>query len=96
METLLLLQIISAFFIIYLIGLYVYRLYFDPLAKFPGLKLAAASLWYEFYYDVIKKGQYTFEIAKMHKKYGKIVTSKLGKKIPWLSVRRPNHQNQSL
>ena len=52
------------------IGLAVYRLYFHPLAKFPGRKLAAVTLWYEFYYDVIKRGQYTFEIQKMHEEYG--------------------------
>ena len=47
-----------------------YRLYFHPLAKFPGPKLAAATLWYEFYYDCILFGQYTFKIGRMHEKYG--------------------------
>ncbi len=28
---------------------------------------------YEFYYDVILKGQYTFEIGRMHKLYGPII-----------------------
>lgn len=55
---------------VYVSGLYLYRVFFDPLSKFPGPKLAAASLWYEFYYDVVKKGRYTWEIAKMHDKYG--------------------------
>ncbi|KAL8744897.1 MAG: hypothetical protein Q9184_007940, partial [Pyrenodesmia sp. 2 TL-2023] len=36
-------------------------------------KLAAATLWYEFYFDVICKGRYTWEIGKMHKKYGPVV-----------------------
>jgi hypothetical protein len=49
----------------------VYRLYFSPLAKFPGPRMAAATLWYEAYYDIIKKGQYTFKIKELHKKYGK-------------------------
>jgi hypothetical protein len=47
-----------------------HRLYFHPLAKFPGPKLAAFH-FYEGYYDVAKKGQYIFEIGKMHRKYGK-------------------------
>ena len=71
METFILLKLLLAIFIIYLVGLHVYRLTFDPLAKFPGPKLAAASLWYEFYYDVVKKGRYTWEIVRMHEKYGK-------------------------
>ncbi|KAL2060745.1 hypothetical protein VTL71DRAFT_9387, partial [Oculimacula yallundae] len=41
--------------------------------SFPGPKLAAVSFWYEFYYDVILGGQYTFEIARMHEKYGPII-----------------------
>jgi hypothetical protein len=57
--------------LLYLIGGAVYRLYLSPLAKFPGPKLAALTLWYEFYYDVVKSGMYMAEIAKMHEKYGK-------------------------
>lgn len=64
-------KLLSVFFVLYVIGLYVYRMYFDPLSKFPGPKIAAASLWYEFYYDVVKKGQYTWKIWEMHDKYGK-------------------------
>lgn len=55
---------------VYTIGLVVYRLWLSPLAKFPGPKLAAATLWYEFYYDALCHGKYTFEIMKMHEKYG--------------------------
>lgn len=48
----------------------VYSIYFGPLSKFPGPKLAAATLWYEFYYDVILQGRYTFKIKELHEKYG--------------------------
>jgi len=48
----------------------VYRLYLSPVAGFPGPKLAALTFWYEFYYDVIKKGQYTFKIKELHQEYG--------------------------
>ncbi|KAJ9223542.1 hypothetical protein DTO271D3_1622 [Paecilomyces variotii] len=58
---------------LYAVGLVIYRLWFSPLAKFPGPKLAAMTAWYEFYYDAILHGKYTFEIARMHKKYGPIV-----------------------
>lgn len=47
-----------------------YSVFFGPLAKFPGPKLAAFTLWYEFYYDVVLKGRYTFRIKEMHEKYG--------------------------
>jgi hypothetical protein len=48
----------------------IYSVFLGPLAKFPGPKLAAATLWYEFYYDVVLEGQYTFKIKEFHKKYG--------------------------
>lgn len=57
--------------VFYLFGLAAYRLYFSPLSKFPGPKLAALTKFYEFYYDVVLQGQFTFQIQKMHKKYGK-------------------------
>ncbi|KAF2733104.1 putative P450 monooxygenase [Polyplosphaeria fusca] len=58
---------------LYGILLVVYRLYFSPLSKFPGPKLAAASLWYEFYFDVYKRGKFFLEIKRLHEVYGPIV-----------------------
>ncbi len=55
---------------IYTLSLVIYRLYFDPLAGFPGPRIAAATGWYEFYHDVIRRGQYIYKIEEMHKKYG--------------------------
>lgn len=62
--------VVGVGFLLYLVILAVYRLYFSPLAKFPGPKLAALTLWYEAWYDIYKGGQYTFEIGKMHEIYG--------------------------
>lgn len=60
-----------ATFAVYCVSLAFYRLFFHPLAKFPGPKLAAITLWYEAYYDLVLEGQYTFKIAELHKSYGK-------------------------
>ncbi|KAL8949991.1 MAG: hypothetical protein Q9222_003934 [Ikaeria aurantiellina] len=57
-------------FIAYSVLLVFYHLLLSPLAKFPGPTLAAGTFWYEFYYDVVKRGRYTWEIADMHARYG--------------------------
>lgn len=56
-------------------GLFIvlYRLYFHPLAKFPGPKLAAASRLYEFWYQGIKRTEFPEKIKEMHRQYGPIV-----------------------
>ncbi|PYI27674.1 cytochrome P450 [Aspergillus indologenus CBS 114.80] len=51
----------------------IYRLCFHPLKNTPGPKLAAISHLYEFYYDIIKGGQFIYEIKRMHDQYGPIV-----------------------
>jgi hypothetical protein len=60
--------------ITYLFSLAIYRLYYHPLAKFPGPKLAAVTSWYEFYYDIIDQGTFVWEIKQMHDRYGTIAS----------------------
>ncbi|CVL03541.1 hypothetical protein FPRO06_10847 [Fusarium proliferatum] len=51
----------------------IYRLYLSPLAKIPGPKLAALTFFYEFYYDVVKRGRFLWKIQDLHRQYGPIV-----------------------
>lgn len=65
-----LILLLIAAWVFYLIALTIYRLFFHPLAKLPGPKLAAISLYYEAYYDVLKGGVYMFKIDELHQTYG--------------------------
>lgn len=67
------LQFVAVALVFYIVYGAVYRLYFTPIASFPGPKLAALTFWYEFYCDVVRRGRYTWKIAELHKKYGPIV-----------------------
>ena len=82
----------------YLVVLVFYRLCFSPLANFPGPKLAAATLWYEYYYDVVKRGRYTWKIAELHAQYGALL---LGASHGFFKLMRspkcrPHHSHQSV
>lgn len=57
----------------YGLWLVVYRLVFHPLARFPGPKLAAASYWYDLYYDWFagpEFGKSASNIEHLHDRYG--------------------------
>ena len=56
--------------IVLLLSRIIYRLFFHPLAAFPGPKLAAITYKYEFYYDGLKQGMYTWKIRDLHEQYG--------------------------
>ncbi|KAJ2893597.1 hypothetical protein MKZ38_008420 [Zalerion maritima] len=58
-------------FILYAGGMVVYRLFFHPLAKYPGPRLAATSeLWYAKHWT---SGKYHKAIQAAHRKYGEVV-----------------------
>lgn len=53
--------------------IYVQRLYFHPLSKFPGPKICAASRIYEFYWDSVQHGRLWTKLPELHARYGPIV-----------------------
>ena len=63
----------AAVIVLYFISNAIYNLYLSPISKIPGPKLAAATWWYEYYYDVVNYGKYVFKVMDMHKEYGPIV-----------------------
>ncbi|KAJ4355876.1 uncharacterized protein N0V89_003898 [Didymosphaeria variabile] len=38
-----------------------------------GPRLAALTFWYEFYYDVVCKGRFSWKIQELHQRYGPVV-----------------------
>lgn len=63
----------AALFTAHLCQLSIRRLYLSPIAHIPGPRLAALTWLYEFYYDVVLGGQYTFKILDLHKEYGPVI-----------------------
>ncbi|CAP64792.1 uncharacterized protein PODANS_5_3460, partial [Podospora anserina S mat+] len=75
----------------YGLALTIYRIWFHPLAGFPGPKLAAATGWYQTYYEVMTYGKLSFKLAELHTRYGPIVRFS-----PWeLSIRDPGFYQNS-
>lgn len=62
--------LVACGFLAYILAIVIYRLYWSPIAKFPGPMLTATTSWYQFYHDVIKGGDFPFVIQKWHEKYG--------------------------
>ncbi|KAI0399650.1 putative cytochrome P450 [Xylaria palmicola] len=74
---------------VYWLGVAVYRVFLSSLAKFPGPKLAAATSWYEAYFD-LRSANFPRVLETLHDKYGPIVRVN-----PWeLSIRDPEFYNE--
>lgn len=54
---------------VYMVLKCIYRVYFSPLANFPGPRLAGATYLYEFYYAAIRAG-FPSKLRSLHKTYG--------------------------
>ncbi|RYP72025.1 hypothetical protein DL771_004494 [Monosporascus sp. 5C6A] len=64
---------IAGLYFSYILCTCFYNVYLHPLRHIPGSKLAVMGPYLEFYHEVIRRGQYLWEIEKMHEKYGPIV-----------------------
>jgi hypothetical protein len=64
------LHLTAVAFILYVVGLALYRVLLSPIAGIPGPKLAALTQWYECYYNVIQPGQFYLHIEELHDIYG--------------------------
>lgn len=69
--------LLASFGLTSLFSVAIFRLWFHPLAKIPGPKVAALSRFYDFYHDCILGGKYAFKIQELHKLYGKSITHSL-------------------
>ncbi|KAG9529486.1 benzoate 4-monooxygenase cytochrome P450, partial [Aureobasidium melanogenum] len=62
---------IAAIFFLYTVSLMVYNVYFHPLSKYPGPKMASATiLWYMY---SLGSGKHHEHCDALHQKYGKVV-----------------------
>ena len=68
-------EIVLAIVAVYTISIVVEgicRVWFHPLSKYPGPRLAALTLWWQCYYDVFLNsgGQLLAHLKPLHEKYG--------------------------
>jgi len=73
----------------------VYQLFFSPLANVPGPKLAAATHWCEFYYDVVQRGQFAFKIKEWHAQYGRLFSPSTVSAPVWSFLTQPQGQSSA-
>ncbi|KAJ3556245.1 hypothetical protein NM688_g2132 [Phlebia brevispora] len=51
----------------------VYNLYWHPLAKYPGPKLAAATIWWKMYWELLREENLVDVVSGLHEVHGDIV-----------------------
>jgi len=66
-------QLLAITFTVWSIAVGIYRVFFHPLAKIPGPKLAGLTYLYRFKYNVLDHGKFYLQIEKLHQKYGPVV-----------------------
>lgn len=61
---------VAGAFACYAFATIIQRLYFHPLSKIPGPRLAAATQCYEMYFDLIQQARMPWQLEALHAKYG--------------------------
>ena len=63
---------IVALYTIFIVVEGIRRVWFHPLSRYPGPRLAALTLWWQCYYDVFLNGggQLLAHLEPLHEKYG--------------------------
>lgn len=56
--------------LLYCLAIVVYRLFFHPLKHFPGPKLAASTILYRAWYQIVRDGGQLKQWNKLHQQYG--------------------------
>lgn len=64
---------LSSCWLLYCLVLIVNRLYFHPLKNFPGPKLAACTILYRAWYQIVRDGSQLKQWNKLHQRYGDVV-----------------------
>lgn len=59
--------------IVWTLGRVVYNLYFHPLAKYPGPRMAAATEWWQAWLEIFKAESLSLTLLELHAKHGDIV-----------------------
>jgi len=60
------------------------RLYNHPLSKYPGPPLAALTLWYRAYFDIVKDGGWSEHLGQLHNQYGMLLIFLFYSSAQWL------------
>ncbi len=66
----------------YLVLKTLYRLYFHPLSRFPGPKLAGITTLYGAYYDLPPHSSYVKKLVELHDIYGNSRSYSVGLELP--------------
>jgi hypothetical protein len=67
--------VLAAALPVWLGGVAVYNIYFHPLAKVPGPKLAAVTSLYKTYFNATNGSKFYIQIQKLHEEFGESTPS---------------------